>query len=89
MAKKMIQVRYIGLSTIRIIQPFIWEPKNNWIQKVPLEKAAELMTYPNNQFALVDPDEMPEIISFVEGDSRPVEELQAKKRRKSKKSKKE
>jgi len=81
----MIKIRYIGLSTIRIIQPYIWEPTNNWIQEVPLEKAAELVTYPGQQFVLVDPAEMPEIISFVEGDSRPVEELKKKKKKRSNK----
>jgi len=85
MSKKMIQVRYIGQSTVRIIQPYVWDPKNDYVQAVPLDKAAELVTYPGPQFELVDPANMPEIVSFVEGDPRPVEELKAKKsRRKSK-----
>ena len=79
------KIRYIGLSTVRIIQPYVWEPTNNWIQEVPLEKAAELVTYPGPQFALVDPAEMPEIVSFVEGDSRPIEELKKNKKRSKKK----
>ena len=82
MVKKLIKVRYTGLSTVRIIHPYVWNPENDYIQEVPLEKAAELVTYPGPQFELVDPAELPEIVSFVEGDSRPVEELK-KKRRKS------
>jgi len=82
MAKILIGVRYIGLSTVRIIQPYVWNEENKYVQDVPLEKAAELVTYPGQQFELVDQAEMPEIVSFVEGDSRPVEELK-KKRRKS------
>lgn len=84
MAKKLFKVRYVGLSDIRIIHPYAWTPENKHIQEVPLEKAAELLTYPDKQFALVDPAQEPEIISFVEGDSRPVEELK-KSRKRSKK----
>jgi len=86
MTKKMIQVRYVGQSTVRIIQPFMWDPRNDYIEAVPLEKAAELVTYPGQQFELVNPAEMPEIVSFVEGDSRPVEELKAKGKRKKRPS---
>lgn len=81
MARKMIKVRYVGLSTVRILQPYIWEPRNEYVQAVPLERAAELVTYPGEQFELVDPAEMPEIVSFVEGDSRPVNEIQKSRRK--------
>jgi len=79
--KKLIDVRYIGLSTVRIIHPYRWDPTNDYVQSVSLEKAAELVTYPGAQFELVDPAGMPEIVSFVEGDSRPVKELKAKRRK--------
>ena len=85
MAKKLIKVRYTGLSTVRIIHPYVWNPENDYIQEVPLEKAAELVTYPGPQFVLVDSAHMPEIVSFVEGDSRPVEELKKKKKKRSNK----
>lgn len=79
------KIKWIGIGE-RIIQPYIWCKENGYIQDVPLEKAAELVTYPGNQFILVDPAEMPEVVSFVEGDPRPIEELKASDRRKSKQS---
>jgi len=85
MSKKLIKVRYIGQSTVRIIQPYIWDPHNDYVQEMPLEKAAELVTYPGPQFELVDPAEMPEIVSFVEGDPRPANEIQKSRKRKPRK----
>ena len=74
------KIRWTGIGD-RIIQPFVWCKENDYIVNVPdVERAAELLTYPGNQFELVDPAEMPAIVSFVEGDSRPIETLKRRKR---------
>jgi hypothetical protein len=80
------KVRWRGIG-IRIMDPYSWTPENKFIQDVPLEKAADLVTYPGSQFELVDPDEMPEIVSFVEGDPRPIETLKRRRKRPSTKYK--
>lgn len=73
------KIRWTGIGD-RIIQPFVWCKENNYIVDVPVERAAELVTYPGNQFELVDSEDMPAIVSFVEGDARPVEKLKRRKR---------
>lgn len=81
------RIRYTGFG-IRILQPYVWSKENNFIVDVEdLERAAELLTYPGGQFVAVDPKDEQEVMSFVQGDARPADEIKRKSRRRSSKIK--
>lgn len=80
------KVKWTGIGN-RFIGLYVWSKENDYTQDVPLELAAELATYPGNQFQLVNPADEPDVVSFVEGDARPVDELKASNRRKPKEHK--
>lgn len=84
---KLLQVRWKGIG-VRDMGAYSWNPANDFIQEVPLEMAAELITYPGNQFELVDPEQVSEVVTFVEGDPRPIEDLKRRKSRPSTTSRK-
>lgn len=79
------RIRYVGIG-IRIIEPFVWNKENDYIVDVPdIEQAAELLTYPGEQFQAVDEGDLDQIVSFVEGDPRPADESKERKKTKSEK----
>ena len=83
------KIRYQGIGN-REWGPYVWNQDNGYVVDVPdIKLAAELVTYPGMQFVLENADEMHTIVSFVEGDSRPVEELKAKGKSKKRSSNKD
>lgn len=81
------RIRYTGFGN-RILQPFVWCQENDFTVEVEdLERAAELLTYPGGQFVAVDPKDEQEVVSFVEGDARPANEIKRRRRKSPSKSK--
>jgi hypothetical protein len=51
------RVKYIGSAGVRIIEPYEWNAGNGFVQEVPDEVAASLLTYPRPDFALADDED--------------------------------
>lgn len=60
-------IRYVGQSTVRIIGPYIWNKKNEYIQDVEEpELIANLLTYPTPDFALANEEDREEAEAIIE-----------------------
>ena len=46
-------IRFVGHNGIREMDDLRWDAENNHVRPVPVEKAAQLLTYPYPQFHLV------------------------------------
>ena len=46
------RIKYVGGSGVRIIGGFEWNAQNGFVQDVPNELAASLLTYPRPDFEL-------------------------------------
>jgi hypothetical protein len=48
------KIKYAGPATVRVIDPYRWSKENGYVQDVPNEVAADLLTSPDNEFRLAD-----------------------------------
>jgi hypothetical protein len=48
------KIKYVGSSGVRIIGVFEWNAQNGFVQDVPNELAASLLTYPRPDFELAE-----------------------------------
>ena len=48
------RIKYVGPSGVRIIEEFEWNAQNSFVQDVPNELAASLLTYPRPDFELAE-----------------------------------